>query len=164
MRKAVAIMLVLILLALITGCSGSRQSAQVQAPRAVEPPPAASSSSTNGGDLPGDLAALKAARAQKSSVTFEIVTVNEAVSNRDAHLDTLLAQKKWPGPSMLVLAVYAKDGYDVRFAMGSAFTNKVTVPDMLTIVRTTYLPKARENNAAGGLAELIKAVNQRMTP
>ncbi|HEY3364446.1 MAG TPA: TPM domain-containing protein [Symbiobacteriaceae bacterium] len=170
MRKQlswVLAVMIVIVTATLAGCSGfGRKSA---------PAPAVPSSKagSNAGDpsgqrvnLPGDQAGLTAALKQTASVQFQIVTAADVGGpTKDAYLDKLLADKKWPETNMLVLVVYPQDNYDIRFAMGGAFFEKrFTIDDMLGLVRSNYLPRARKEDPAGGLADLIRAINQRMNP
>lgn len=161
MRTLTAVTLILsILLTLVTGCG--KRSTTVQAPVAAELPKAAKGN-TLAGELPGDSAALKAALAQQSTVSFQIVTAGEAVSDKDSYLDNLLTQRKWPEDSMFVVVVFSKDNYDLRFAMGADFHKRnVSVAEMLDLVRGSYFPKARAGDPSGGLTDLLKAVRHRM--
>ncbi|MDF2630131.1 MAG: hypothetical protein K0R39_3962 [Symbiobacteriaceae bacterium] len=168
MRKIVGWSLVLLLMAVsLAGCgSKTAKPAPVQAP-STSAPPTSSNGSTPGkapGTIPGDQAALQAALAEKSAVRYEIVVADDTGGrDQDAYLDWLTAQKKWPEASSLVLVVYAKENYDLRFAMGATFfEKKVTVDEMLTLMRSSYFPKGSKGDPAGGLAELIRAVNQRL--
>lgn len=162
MRKIISCTLILAALVIpVTGCGSSKKTTPVQAPSTSTP-------SMPGGvkapDLPGDQAALKAALAEKSPVRYEIVVVEDTGGkDLNAYLDSLLEEKKWPEKSVLVLAVFAKDNYDLRFAMGADFfEKKVSVDEMLALSKSTYFPKAREKDPSAGLAALVKAVNQRM--
>ncbi|HYF91022.1 MAG TPA: hypothetical protein VD969_02120 [Symbiobacteriaceae bacterium] len=170
MRKIVGWTLIALALVIpVTGCSSGKKTAPVQAPSASTLPAPGGSPSTkssNGlpGELPGDKAALRTALSEKSAVQYEIVTIDEAgIRDKDAHFDTLLAQKNWPESSMLVVAVYTQDNYDFRYAMGGIFNEKKVAPtDMYALIKEHYQPKARSGDPSAGLAALIKAVNSRM--
>jgi len=167
MRKSSWMMLVCYVLAvsMLAGC-GSRksESTQVKAPAAAPPVAAPAQASTGAASLPGDQAALKAALGAVSGVKYEIITVDTAGGkDKNDYLDAALAPKGWPEKSMLVLMIFTGENHDIRFAMGADFNQKkVSVDEMLVLVRNQYLTKAKDGNAAGGLADLIQAVNQRM--
>lgn len=115
-------------------------------------------------DLPGSMADLQAALAQPSRVTYQIEIVQETgITDRTAHLDFVLASRDWPEQEMLVILLFPNDNYDIRVAMGSIFqAHTFSVDEMLTTIRTVYLPAARANDPAGGLAEIIRTVNLRL--
>lgn len=163
MRRLVGIAILLLTFAIgAAGCGRTTQPqvAPVQAPSATVP----SRPSLKAPDLPGDQAALSAALAEKSAVRYEVVVADDpAVTDKDAYLDHLLAEKHWPEGAMLVVVVFPASGFDARVAMGADFhTKQLNVDEMLTLLRTTYFAKARQNDPAGGLADLVRAVNQRM--
>ena len=167
MRKIVSCSLVLLVLAIsLAGCGAEKKKATtVHVPSTSTPSaPSGAPSAPAPGTLPGDQAALQAALAEKSPVHFEIVLVDDTGGrDKDAYLDWLIAEKKWPEKSSLVLAIYAKENYDLRFAMGADFFDKkVTVDEMLALMRSSYLPKGSKGDPAGGLADLIRAVNSRI--
>lgn len=114
--------------------------------------------------LPGSAEQLKAALAEKSSVKFEIRLVKDTgVKSVSDAFEAELAQVGNPGADTLLLFIYPSANHDIRFAMGGNFARqKFTVDEMLGLVRTHYLPEARKQNPAGGLAELIRRINQRM--
>lgn len=160
MRRGLTWTLVLIgLVLLLNGCGGKSKQTTVTATPA---PPAAPAVSVPG--LPGDQAALKGALTEPSKVQYQVVTVDDTGGkDKDTYLDDLLAQRNWPEKSMLVLVVYTKENYDIRFAMGADFTEKqVGFEEILAFVRSSYLPKAKDGDPATGLATLIRSVNQRM--
>lgn len=161
MRTVTMLTLMLtVLFTMVTGCG--RQSAPVQAPLAADLPKAARGSTLTG-ELPGNAAALKAILARQSAVSFQVITVSEPVLNRDTYLDSLLAQRKWPEPSMFVVVVFQQDGFDLRFAMGADFSQRqVAVNEVLDMARSLYFPKARAGDPAGGLADLLQAIIRRM--
>jgi hypothetical protein len=115
-------------------------------------------------DLPGNMADLQAALAQPSRVTYQIEIVQETgITDRTAHLDFVLASRNWPEQDMLVILLFPADNYDIRVAMGSIFqAHTFSVDEMLTTIRTVYLPAARENDPARGLAEVIRTINLRL--
>lgn len=164
MRKNLRWTLALLVLAIsLAGCGAEeKQAAPVHVP-STSTPSAPAPSNGAPGEIPGDTAALKAALAEKSNVHYEIVLVDDTGGrDKDAYLDWLIAEKKWPEKSSLVLVVYAKDNYDLRFAMGADFfEKKVTVDEMLALIRSSYFPKGSKGDPAGGLADLIRAVNLR---
>ncbi|HWI65369.1 MAG TPA: hypothetical protein VNT75_26350 [Symbiobacteriaceae bacterium] len=162
MRKFIGWTLVLLALTVpVAGCGGSKKTAPVQVPSTSTP---SAPAGTKAPDLPGDKAALQAALAEKSPVRYEIVLVEDTGGkDKDAYFDAMLEQKKWPEPSVMVLALFVKENYDYRFALGADFnTKKVDFNEILTLARNNYQPKAREGDPAAGAAALIKAVNQRM--
>lgn len=155
---------------LITGCgfgsSGGAKGAQTTVPATpVAQPGTARPAAPNVAvpQLPGDQTGLKLALTEPSAVKYEIVVVQEPVADRTAYLDQLMADRKWPEAEMLVLVIFAGDGHDVRFGMGPIFfQQKVTVDEMLTLVREQYLPKARTGDPAAGLMELVRSINKRI--
>lgn len=165
MRKVIRCFLVMLVLAAsLAGCGAEKeQPAAVHVPSTTTPSPAAPGSSKPTG-LTGDQAALQAALAEKSPIHFEMVLVDDMGGrDQDAYLEWLMAERKWPDKSSLVLAVYAQENYDLRFAMGADFFDKkVTVEEMLELIRSSYFPKGSKGDPAGGLADLIRAVNRRL--
>lgn len=159
MKRYVWLVATLMIAIAVAGCKA--KSTPVSAPGAA--PPSATPPAAVTVDLPGDKAALTAALSEHVNLQYQIVMAEVKGGDKDAHLDKLLADKKWPDSSMMVLVVYTDANYDIRFAMGADFfAKKVTVDEVLSLVRTTYLPKARQSDPAGGLADLIRAVDQRM--
>lgn len=114
-------------------------------------------------ELAGDMPGLQGALMEPSPLTYKIA-VAEAPKGADktAYLDQMLAaQKGYPGKNEILLLIFPQDNNDIRFAMGAfLFEKKVSVESMLQMVRSHYFPKARVGDPAGGLADLVRAVNQ----
>lgn len=164
MRKTLGIIAAILVTAIVlSGCTGRKAAPAVGNTTDSQPPVPAQSAGTV--SLPGNQFSLNAALQQASAVRYEIVTAADTAGlDKDAYLDKILADKQWPEGGMMVLVVYPNENYDIRFALGPAFfEKKVTVSEMLDLVRANYLTKARKEDPAGGLADLIQAVNQRMS-
>lgn len=114
--------------------------------------------------LPGDANALHQALMGIGPVKYKILVVDTIEGeDRTAYLDRVAAEWGQPGADTLLLVIYGDGNYDIRFYMGGIFVKQgVSVDEMLGLVRTKYLPKARNGNASGGLADLVEAVNQRL--
>lgn len=159
--RYVAVTLVLAGILSLTGCAKGRSTDQpVQAPSAKAPTVVKSGTPV----MAGDQAALSAALAERSTVRFEIVVSDEpAEADKDAALESLLKERNWPEPSAMVFMVFPKANNDLRFAMGADFfQKKVGVDEVLNLVRSLYFTKAKAGDPAAGLADLVRAVNQRM--
>ncbi|MFZ5815639.1 MAG: hypothetical protein ACOY93_10115 [Bacillota bacterium] len=162
---------------LITGCSSSRSTQAVEPVVTRETPtiapaekpshstPAAGSTAEEASELPqlpGDMAALKAALAEASPITYRIEVANVPRGvDKTAHLDAMLGSQGYPGKNEVLLLIFPADNHDIRFAMGALlFEKKISVESMLGMVRQHYFTKVRSGDPAGGLADLIRAVNQ----
>lgn len=163
---------------LLTGCSGTKQVEPTvpetnskqgeqgeqgkqgdQGERGGQAP----SSAQNGlPHMTGDLAALQAALGEPTVLTYRIVMADAPKGvDKTAYLDLMLGQDGSPGNNELLLVLFPAENHDIRFAMGPMFfEKKITVQAMLDLVRAHYLPKARAEDPATGLADLIRAVNQ----
>lgn len=176
-----AVALLLGLAIMLTGCGASDKTAsRTTEPSATTPakpvgaavtqpntPPAAGQPTAPATELPaiaGDLSVLQAALGEATSIRFTIhLAVTPQGADKNAYLDAMLGEKGYPAKNELVLVVFPQDNNDIRFAMGSLFfEKKVSVEAMVDLVRSHYLPKARTGDAAGGLADLIRAVSQRL--
>ncbi|MFZ5824867.1 MAG: hypothetical protein ACOY94_11105 [Bacillota bacterium] len=114
--------------------------------------------------LTGSEAELQAALRENSSVTYKILVVDEDPTDRTAYLDQVLDEWGWPAANELLLVIFPKANYDIRFAMGANFRQSdLTVGEMLHLVRTQYLGRSQQGDAAGGLAALIRTVNLEMS-
>lgn len=120
---------------------------------------------TTEAQLPGDGAALEEALKQSSPVQYKILVIDSTdEEDKTDYLDRVAEKWGLPGPDMLYLVIYTKENYDIRFYMGASFrTAGVTVDEMLGLVRTHYLAQKRDGDVSGALAELIAAVNHRMS-
>lgn len=115
--------------------------------------------------MPGDMAALRAALGEGTALNYRIIVTDAPKGvDKTQYLDEMLAAKGWyPGKNELLLLVFPKDNFDIRFAMGALlFEKKVSVQAMLDLVRDNYFPKARTGDPATGLADLVRAVNQQV--
>lgn len=115
-------------------------------------------------EIAGGMAALQAAYAEPSPLTYRIAIADAPQgADKTAYLDEMLGDKGYPGKNEVLLLVFPEDNYDIRFAMGALlFEKKVSVQSMLDMVRNQYLTKARQGDPAGGLADLIRAVNKQV--
>lgn len=115
-------------------------------------------------DLPGDALALDQALQADGPVKYKVLVVDSTNGeDKTAYLDRVASEWEQPAANSLLLVVFTQDNYDIRFYLGATFREHgVTVDDMLQLVRGTYLPKARQQDAAGGLTALIGAVNERI--
>lgn len=111
--------------------------------------------------LPGDMAALQKALAVSSPVKYRILTVDDSGGlPLTDYLDQVAASLNEPQPDTLLLVIYRESNYDIRFYMGANFRGyRISVDDMLSLVRTKYLVRSQQGDPAGGLADLIAAVN-----
>lgn len=179
--KTVGILLTLMLLA---GCGNANPATDAKSPTvpkseqaAPSAPGGGSSASTGQGGgkssesapvaaptLPGDVAALKAALGEQTPLHYKIVVADTpGGSDKTAYLDLMLGDKGYPGNNELLLVIFPNDNHDIRFAMGAfLFEKKVSVESMLAMVRSHYLPRASTGDPSGGLADLIRAINQQV--
>jgi uncharacterized membrane protein YgcG len=112
--------------------------------------------------LPGDMARLEKELAVQSNVKYKILVVDDTQGeDLTAYLDRVAAEWKEPAPESLLLVIAAKDNYNLRFFFGANLTQKgMTVEKMLELVRTHYFANSQKGEVAGGLAQLISAVNE----
>lgn len=179
-RMYATLMLVVLMALMLTGCGAQKRSSAPAAspqPDSLAPvapsqqpsPPAKADEPakppTAGWQLPGKMDLLQRALAEPAALTYQIEVIREGgIADKTAYLDQFLGTKNWPEPNMLVLLVFADNGHDIRFAMGANMSAaKVSVDEMLSLVRSLYLPAARQGDPADGLAQLIQAVNKRMS-
>lgn len=133
------------------------------APRMVPPKQEQALVHTAADPLPGDAKALEQALKAHSEVHYRILTVDDAGEDKTDWLDRVAAEWGEPRPDTLLLVIFARDNYDIRFYMGANFRSQdVTVDEMLKMVRTFYFPKSQKGDVAGGLASLVTEVNWRM--
>lgn len=114
--------------------------------------------------IAGDMAALKAALGESTPIRYRIAAATAPRgADKTAYLEEMLGEKGYPGKNEVLLLVFPQDHYDIRFAMGALlFEKKLSVQSMLDLVRSHYFPKARAGDPAGGLADLIRAVNSQV--
>jgi uncharacterized membrane protein YgcG len=114
--------------------------------------------------LPGDAKALEAALQAGGPVQYKILVIDSSDGeDKTDYLDRVAEKWGLPAADTLYLVLYAKENYDIRFYMGANFrSGNVSVDEMLGMVRNLYLAKSQKGDTAGGLADLINAVNQRM--
>lgn len=115
--------------------------------------------------LTGDVAALERRLAQTGVVRYRILVVDDAGGgDKTDYVDELAVKWNEPKPDTLLLVVFAREGFDIRFYMGNEFHTKgIKVADMLGWIRGEYFPRSSKGDAAGGLIALIQAVDQRMS-
>lgn len=186
-RIAIGVLVIITVLS-AAGCAARRVSNQPPAPvvqPAVTPPPAqpvqppavqpaapavtpqpATRPAATSPDLSiiGTVDALKAALAETSAVRYDIQVVADTQGKTvsDAFED-LLAKSGNPSADTLLLVIFPKANYDIRFAMGGIFNKQqVSVDEMLGLIRSDYLPEARRQDPATGLAKLIQKINKRV--
>lgn len=127
--------------------------------------PGAKLQNTVGTQLPGDQAALDRYLNAAGPVNYKILVI-ETTDGEDktAYLDRVAATWDEPKENTLLLVLFKQDNWDIRFFMGARFGQaKVSVNEMLTLVRQQYLARSQKGDVAGGLAALMEAVNQRMS-
>lgn len=114
--------------------------------------------------LPGDQSAWKQALDAPSPVRYRVLVIDDTDGeDRTDYLDRMAEKWGLPAADQLYLVIFTKANYDLRFYMGANFRAKgVTVDEMLTLVRTHYFVKSQKGDVAGGLADLVNAVNRRM--
>lgn len=115
--------------------------------------------------LTGDVAALERRLAQAGVVRYRILVVDDAGGeDKTDYVDELAGKWNEPKADTLLLVVFAREGFDIRFYMGNEFHTKgIKVADMLGWIRGEYFPRSSKGDAAGGLIALIQAVDQRMS-
>ncbi len=115
-------------------------------------------------ELPGDNSSLEKALLVESTVKYKILVIDSTDGeDKTAYLDRVAESWGQPKADTLLLVVFTQDNYDLRFFMGANFrTQNVSVDEMLKLVRGSYFAKSQKGNVAGGLADLITAVNARM--
>ncbi|HYF78160.1 MAG TPA: hypothetical protein VD973_13550 [Symbiobacteriaceae bacterium] len=154
MRK-IAMMLTLVLTATVALASVAAAAVPAKSPKTLQMETAAT--------LPGNQTDLAAALKGPSPVSYKLLVIDENPADRTAYLDEVLAQWGWPAPSELLLVIYPKANYDLRFALGADFReNGVSVDEMLSLVRSEYFARSQKGDVYGGLAALAQAVNKRM--
>jgi hypothetical protein len=106
----------------------------------------------------------QAVQLESGPVHFTVLTVKGAgAEDRTAFLDQILQAWGWPAKGTILLVLFPDANHDIRFAMGPGFRqNGLTVDEMLTIIRTQYLPMAHKGDPDGALAALMQTVSQRM--
>lgn len=133
-------------------------------PAPVQAPPQSQSGSLIPPGVGGNTDALKLALGESTTVKYRLVVVIDTDGgDRTQYLDRLVAEQGQPAGDELLLVVFPKAGYDIRFAMGAIFRQKqVTVEELLGMVRSAYLPEVRKGDPAAGLAALVREVNRRV--
>lgn len=141
--------------------SGSPPAAE---PAEPAPAPPGESQTAKAPKLPGDMESLRTALAEPTPVTYSISVVHLPEGmEKDDYLDQLLEARGYPGSNEILLMIFPSDNYNIRFVLGSMlFEKKISLESMLRMVQTQYLPKSRAGDPAGGLADLIRAVNEQV--
>ncbi len=169
---------------LVSGCGSAQQPAPEPPPTQTEPQPsppppptdnpnpptAETPPETPGGsepevpDLPGDKEALRTALKAETPITYTIVIADAPREmDKTAYLDQMLAEQGYPGKNEILLVIFPADNYNIRFAMGAlVFDRKISLQQMLEMVQNQYLARSRRGDPAGGLADLIDAINQKV--
>lgn len=163
MRYTRVILSTVLLASLLTGCSLTK----ITRVESTQKPPVANAEPAGAVQLPeiaGDMAALKGALSEPSAVKYTIrVVADTGGKDATAAFEGLEAQVGKLEPDVMLIAVFPGLNHDMRFALGAAFHQKqVTPEDVLTLVRSEFLPEARKADPATGLAKLIRSVNNRM--
>jgi hypothetical protein len=113
--------------------------------------------------LPGKPADLTDALKGPSPVGYKLLVVDENPADRTAYLDEVLADWEWPAAHEMLIVIFPKANYDLRFALGANFQESgVTVDEMLKLVRTEYFARSQKGDVYGGLAALAQSINKRM--
>jgi len=165
MRRSLSALLAVAVLSasvVLTGCASKSRAGSATKPEQQSVPAA---QPTVPVELPGNAADLASALAEKAPVKYRIVTVSDTQGkDTSGYFDQALEQSGALASDTLLLMVFLKANYDIRFAMGADFAAKqVMVEDVLGLVRSEYLGEARKGDPAAGLAKLVRAVNQRVT-
>lgn len=169
---------------LVSGCGSAQQPAPDPPPTQTEPQPsppppptdnpnpptAETPPETPGGnepevpDLPGDKEALRTALKAETPITYTIVIADAPREmDKTAYLDQMLAEQGYPGKNEILLVIFPADNYNTRFAMGAlVFDRKISLQQMLEMVQNQYLARSRRGDPAGGLADLINAINEKV--
>lgn len=115
--------------------------------------------------LPGRQAELESALKEPSAIAYKLLVIDDNPADRTAYLDEVLAKWGWPAANEMLLVVFPKANYDIRFALGANFRlNHVSVEEMLGLVRSEYFTRSQHGDVYGGLAGLVRAVNRRLSP
>lgn len=116
--------------------------------------------------MQGDVPALKAALREPSAVTYKLMLAGDCKGcHRTEYLDRVLDLQGWPQADELLLIIFPGANHDIRFAMGANFRKEgVSVGEMVALLHERYFPHVHKGDPAAGLASLIRAVNQRMSP
>jgi hypothetical protein len=162
----------LLLLALLTGCAGQSAPAVPSPPppkpiptESKAPAPTAPKVEPNKpAAIPGDTAQLQSTTSQLRHFEAVLTVVDHPVSgDKTEYLDQLLKQRAQPRSNQLVLVLFAKDGWDIRFALGGEFSQRgVTVAEVLDLVRSQYFVGVRNGDPAAGAAAFLQALDQKM--
>lgn len=181
----IAAVMILSTALLATGCGSAQQPAPEPPPTQTEPQPSPPAPPTDnptppstpetppatpGGsepevpDLPGDKEALRSALKAETPITYTIVIADAPREmDKTAYLDQMLAEQGYPGKNEILLVLFPADNYNIRFAMGAlVFDRKISLQQMLEMVQSQYLTRSRRGDPAGGLADLINAINEKV--
>lgn len=126
--------------------------------------PAVALQNPNALTLPGDVESLEQALKNPGSVKYKVLVIDSTDGeDKTAYLDRVAAEWKQPAADTLLLVIFTRDNYDIRFYMGASFrANGVSVDEMLSLVRSRYFAGVRKGDVAGGLVSLMAAVDERM--
>jgi len=111
--------------------------------------------------LPGNMARLQQELAVHSSIRYKILVMDDAGGyNLTDYIDRVADAWGEPAPDTLLLVLFAKENYNIRFFMGANLTQQgATVESMLKLLWSAYFPKSQTGDVAGGLARLISEMN-----
>ncbi len=163
MRSARFIATLAVLASLTSGCSFTKiakvQSTQQPPIEAVEPAGAVQLP-----EVKGNFAELKKAMLEPSKVRYDIrLIADTGGKDATAAFEELEAKVGKLEPNVMLIVIFPGLNHDTRFALGADFNAKqVTAEDVLALVRSDYLPEARKDDPANGLAKLIRSINSRM--
>ena len=163
--RQMAALILLTTLTLTAGCASDRKTQEAMRRANPTPPPAETPKPAVAAPaLPGNQADLKAALAEPSAIAYQIQVIDDdPTPDVTTYFDSWLERGNAPTGNTLLLAVFSRSHYDIRFALGPALSARhLSVDDLLSAVRSEYLPAARDGDPAQGLARLVRAVNQKL--
>lgn len=135
----------------------------VTAPNPTSPPPTSTlpnpSTAPSSGTIPGDSKALEAALSAPTTLGYKIEIVNEQVADPAKYLDDRLA-KGAPGANELLFLLFAGNNWNLHFGLGP-MNPPMSPAELYAQVKSYYQPKAKAGDPAGGMADLINALNHR---
>lgn len=107
-----------------------------------------------------------AAQVAVGALNFTVLTITGAQNeDRTALLVQILAQWGWPGPGEVLLIRFPDANHDIRFALGPGFSQKgLTVDAMLQLIRSQYLPTAKQGDPEGALQSLMESISRQYDP
>lgn len=122
-------------------------------------PPTTTSPAPADGAIPGNSKALEAALSAPATLSYRIEIVSEPVADQSKYLDDRLA-KGGLGANELLFVLFAGNNWNLHFGLG-AMNPPLPADQVYAQVKAVYQPKAKAGDPAGGLADLVNALNHR---